>query len=181
MELSTDPIINVVLNGIKREIRVVLENGCLRAVVILIYSGIDSMAFLGMPAGQTDVTAEDFISWVDRYVHFPCADQLTGNDLYGARCAMLHRYGSESRKSRKGECRQVGYLDRSVPEVRFNPAVSTGLALVSVPALAAAFFAGVDRYLVDLYKDSRRGKLADERLKTMAHILPNPLAKKGAD
>jgi hypothetical protein len=39
------------------------------------------MAFLGMPENQIDVTRQDFIQWVDRYIHFPCKEQLSGLDL----------------------------------------------------------------------------------------------------
>ena len=52
---NRDPIINVIHNGIKRGIRVALENNCLPAALILIYSGIDTMAYLNMPADQDDV------------------------------------------------------------------------------------------------------------------------------
>ena len=106
-DLSTDPLINAVHNGIKRGIRVALENDCLGSAVILILSGIDAMAYVGMPAGQEDVTRNDFITWVERYIKFSCSEQLSGWDLYGARCAMLHSYGTASDLSRKGKCRQM--------------------------------------------------------------------------
>jgi hypothetical protein len=171
-DLPRDPVINVIMLGIKHEIGVALDNGCLRAAVISTYAGIDAMAFLGMPAGQNEVQKKDFIDWAARYIRFPCKEQLTGEDMYGARCAMLHRYGSKSRMSEMGLCRQVAYMDKSVPEVRFNPAVSTELVLVSVSALCEALFSGVDRFIVDLYPNPDRGKLADKRFETLSHQLP---------
>lgn len=90
-DLSRDPIINAIHNGIKRGIRGALENDCLEsAVILLILCGIDAMAYLAMPASQEDVTRSDFVRWVERYSKFPCKEQLTGLDLYGARCSMLH-------------------------------------------------------------------------------------------
>jgi hypothetical protein len=171
-DLSRDPIINAVHNGIKRGIRVALENDCLGSAVILILSGIDAMAYIAMPASQDDVTRSDFVRWAEQYVKFPCREQLTGLDLYGARCAMLHNYGTASELSRKGKCRQVGYMDKSVPEVRFNPVVSNGLVLVSVPALADAFFAGVDKFLVDLFADKKKASVAEQRLKKLVQAMP---------
>ena len=124
-DLSRDPIINAIHNGIKRGIRGALENDCLEsAVILLILCGIDAMAYLAMPASQEDVTRSDFVRWVERYSKFPCKEQLTGLDLYGARCAMLHNFGAVSDLSRKEKCRQVAYMDKSVPEVRFDPNVS---------------------------------------------------------
>jgi hypothetical protein len=72
------------------------------------WCGIDAMAYLALPASNEDVTRSDFVRWVDRYMKFPCEEQLTGLDLYGARCAMLHSYAMASDLSRKGKCRQVG-------------------------------------------------------------------------
>jgi hypothetical protein len=120
-DLSRDPIVNAIHNGIKRGIRISLENDCLGSAVILILCGIDAMAYLSVPASQEDVTRSDFVKWVERYMKFPCKEQLTGLDLYGARCAMLHNYGVASDLSRKGKCRQVGYMDKSVPEFALIP------------------------------------------------------------
>ena len=170
-DLRTDPIINTVHNGIKRGIRLAIENDCLPSAIILILSGIDTMAYLAMPASQDDVTRTDFVRWADHYIKFPCKEQLTGLDLYGARCAMLHNYGITSNLSRKGKCRQVGYMNKSVPEVRFNPKVSKDLVLVAVPALADAFFSGVDRFLIDLFADTNKAPLAERRLENLVQTI----------
>lgn len=130
------------------------------------------MAYLSMPATQPDVTRDDFVSWVERYIHFPCKQQLTGLDLYGARCGMLHSFSTISGLHRQGKCRQIGYMDRSVPEIRFNPNVSEELVLVSIEALARAFSDGVDRFLIDVYADGRKAKVANERFRHVVHAFP---------
>jgi hypothetical protein len=171
-ELSRDPIINSIYRGIKKGIQVTIENGCFDSAVILILSGMDSMAYLNMPGGEEDVRKNDFVTWADRYIKFPCKEQLTGFDLYGARCAMLHSFGAVSKLSRQGKCRLVGYMDKSIPEVRYNPAVSKELVLVSVPALAEAFFKGVDKFLVDLFANLERAKIAERRLRGFMQKIP---------
>lgn len=170
-ELIEDPIINAIHNGIKCGIRVTLDNKCLGSAVILILSGIDAMAYLDMPAAQNDVTRNDFVRWVERYIKFPCKEQLTGLDLYGARCAMLHNYGTASDLSRKGKCRQVAYMDKSVPEVRYAPNVSKDLVLLSVPALADAFFSGADKFLIDLFLDKKKAPIAGQRLQKLVQTV----------
>ena len=142
-DLSSDPVINAINNGIRRDIQIALDNDCHRSAVILIYSGIDAMAYLSMPSKQVDVNKSDFIEWANKYIKFPCKEQLTGKDLYGARCAMLHNYSVFSKMSRRGECRVIGYMDHSIPEVRYNPSVSKSLVLVSIEALANSFFKGI--------------------------------------
>ena len=130
------------------------------------------MAYIAMPAGQYDVTRDDFVKWAEQYIKFPCSEQLTGLDLYGARCAMLHSYGTASKLSREGKCRQVGYMDKSVPEVCFAPNVSNNLVLVSVPALAEALFAGVDKFLVHMFEDRKKAPIAEQRLKNLVQAIP---------
>ena len=163
--MERDPITKAIYGGIKRGIQVAVENNCLGSAVILILSGIDSMAFLNIPVSQTDVTRIDFIEWADRYIKFPCNEKLTGSDLYGARCAMLHTYGVVSKMSRDGKCRIVGYMSETIPQIRYNPDVDKNLVLVSVPALAESFYKGIDKFLVDLFSNTDKAKVAEDRLK----------------
>jgi hypothetical protein len=171
MGLDRDPIINVIHRGIKNDIRVLLQNRCYRGAILLTYAGMDAMAYLDMPADQDEVTPNDFIRWADNYVRFPCAEQLSGEELYGARCAALHAYGTESRRSRSGAVRQIGYMDQSVPEVRSSPTVRH-LVLVSVPALVEAFFCGIDAFLVPLFANKAKASVAEERFQKIMHEFP---------
>lgn len=130
------------------------------------------MAFLNMPASQEDVKGIDFIKWADRYIEFPCAEKLTGHDLYGARCAMLHTYGVVSKMSREGKCRMIGYMSETVPEIRYNPNVDENLVLVSVPALAESFYRAIDDFLVELFSNTDKDKIAEDRLKLLIQEIP---------
>lgn len=169
---SKDPILNVIHGQIKQSIKICIENECWDAAVKLIYSGIDTMAFLGMPAKQLDVTRDDFVTWVERYIQFSSGEQLTGLDVYGARCSMLHTHSIYSRLYREGKCRLIGYADKMDPPVAFNPQVTEKLVVVSIPALAKAFFEGVDKSLIDLFSDPEKAGIAEGRLKELVHYLP---------
>jgi len=114
-EPSRDPITNAIQEGIKGDIDFALTHGRLRAAVILIYAGMDAMAFLDMPISHDGVTRTDFIRWTTRYMRFPCKQQIAGADFYGARCAMLHAYTMKSAMSSSGKCRMIAYSDRSIP------------------------------------------------------------------
>jgi hypothetical protein len=169
---SRDPIVNVVYGQIQRSITVCLENQCWGAAVKLIYSGIDTMAFLGMRAKQQDVERADFIVWVNKYIQFPCKEQLTGMDLYGARCAMLHMNSVHSRLSRQGQCRLIGYMDIGVPEVIYRPKVDKNFVMVSVSALADAFFNGTHQFFIGLFSNADKAKIAVQRLQLLVHDFP---------
>lgn len=171
-DLSRDPLVNAVCNGIKKGIEATYQSGCIGSCLILIYSGIDTMAFLDMPENQPKVTRLDFIRWAERYIRFPCKEQLTGADLYGARCAMVHQYGIDSDMSRGGECRRIGYMDKGVPEIKFNPEIAKDLVVVSVEALKKAFSDGVDQFLVQAFADRAKASIVEKRLHELLQAFP---------
>jgi len=165
---SEDPVINALHKGIRRGINVTIENNCISSAVVLILSAIDTMAYLAMPETQEDVTRKDFVEWAEKYIRFPGREQLTGLDLYGARCAMLHSFGAQSRLSREGQCRVILWTAPAVPSILSQPHVP-GYVLVAVDALRDALFLGMDRFLIDIYKEplSNRAKLVDKRFNSL--------------
>jgi hypothetical protein len=170
--LKDDPLYNVIESGIKEDISVTFAAKRYRATIILIYAGIDAMASLAIPETQTEGGKADFVAWAETYIRFPCPEQLTGLDLYGARCALLHSYGFESRHSRKGDCREVSYVDRCVPEVRYAPSILPHDVVVSIEGLRDAFLTGLNRFLTATLADEQKALLVGNRLKKMVHLLP---------
>jgi len=94
--MKNDPIINAINDGIRADLQFNLDACRYRAVLILTYSAMDAMAFLDMPAAQTEVVRKDFTGWASRYIRFPGTEQLTGEDLYGARCGSTRTAPSRS-------------------------------------------------------------------------------------
>jgi len=165
--LSQDPIQNAINDGIKEDIRVAFDNHRFRATIILIYAGMDVMAFLDMPEGQKTVSPADFIAWTNRYIKFPCQEQITGLDFWGARCGVLHEYGVESNSSRKGKCRLIGYSDKAIPEVRFHPEIHSSVVMVSIFALKEAFFRAIDDFLVAVFTNPEKAAVVEPRLQRL--------------
>lgn len=102
-------LMDIIVDGIVGEVIKAYKSEMYRGSVILLYSAIDSMAFLNMPVGQTDVTRQDFINWVDSYLQTNNGTKYPALDLYAARCAMLHTYGTQSAISRQGHAKQIFY------------------------------------------------------------------------
>lgn len=162
--------LDAIYEGIQKGIEVTFENKCYGPTVILILAGIDAMAYLSMPADQIEVTKQDYISWVERYIRLPGKEKITGYDLYGARCGMLHQYGVRSGLSRSGKCRVIGYVEHSVPEVFYNPEVATDLVIVSIKALKDAFFAAIDKFIPELFDDESKRSTVEERFNTLVNL-----------
>jgi len=169
-EIGKDPIHLAINLGIKGDIQFNLDNERFGAAIILVLSGIDTMASLNRPESQPDVTRTDFVNWCDRYMNFSTKDKPSSLELYGARCGMLHQYGSQSRLYREGKARMLIYCEQSVPEIIFAPNIDPSILGVSIKYLAYVFFMGIDQFLVDVFADPSRHKVMEDRLQWLMTV-----------
>ena len=167
--LRREAIANVIHEGIKADIQHLVEQERHRAALLLIYAGMDTMAFISMPDAQEDVKGTDFIGWADHFLDLD--GRVTGEELYAARCALLHTYSTESRRTRSGTgVRQIGYFAGALgPIVRADPAIDPQFVMVSVEGLSFAFFKAIDRSLIEVFGDPLRRPVAERRLKACVH------------
>ena len=112
MNIAKDPIINAIYNEIKRGIQITLDNKCLGSALILICSGVDIMANLSRPVGAREARDSDFVRWAEKYMKVVKEGGITGEELYSARCAIIHTYGVESRRTRKGTARKIAFIHK---------------------------------------------------------------------
>ena len=119
------------LMGILSEIKRCEEVGATTAALAMAFVCIDTMAYLALPAGKETQGRLDFIAWVDMYLkgHSDQPYQYHGLDVYGARCALLHAFGSEATfHSSYPDAKIYGYHDGG--KHAFNPAVDERLVLI---------------------------------------------------
>src|SRR5262249_57578437 len=103
------------IGGRGRELKGCEAAGATAAAVVMAYVCIDAMAYLSMPADKSEQTRQDFIAWVDGYLkaHPDQPYQYQGLDVYAARCAVLHAFGSEAALHRSDpHIRLFRYHDR---------------------------------------------------------------------
>ncbi len=164
-EINKERILKIVQSDIKDPIRSVLKNKSYRSAVMLILTGIDTMAYLSMPANKKTQDCHDFIEWADRYILFEGKEKLTGLELYIARCVILHSYSDYSGIMSSGNCREIEYTDQSNSDaIEYNPVASGKLVRVSVNALSGAFFNGADRFFDYLFSNKEKALVAEKRL-----------------
>ena len=164
-EISKERILKIVQSDIKDPIKIVLKHKKYRSAVMLILTGIDTMAHLSMPANKKTQDCYDFVEWADRYILFEGKEKLTGLELYIARCVTLHSYSDYSTMLGLGNCRKIEYTDQSKPDaINYNPEESDKTVKVSVNALSDAFFKGADRFFDYLFSDNEKALLVEKRL-----------------
>ena len=167
-----DPIQAAIYDGIKRGIEVCLENNCFGSAVILIFSGIDAMARLSMPAGKDRSTRSDFIVWCDRYLGICKSGKISGEELYSSRCAMVHEYGVDSSLTRTQGVRRIGFMNHGDPDVKFDPTIDPKFVLLSIESLSQSFFAGIDDFLIQLFSNENLKVDAERRLQWLMCEFP---------
>jgi hypothetical protein len=146
------------------------DNECWEAGVILLYSLIDAMAWLRRDPSHPDVTGPDFREWVERYMLPAPGIHVSAEDLYGARCGMLHSLTGESKKHRNLEARKVGYL-RTVPEgvrwlVQIHMAETLEPYSVDVDVLGEAILQGINKFCDEINGNPELNERVSQRVFT---------------
>jgi hypothetical protein len=77
--------------------------------LIVIYSAIDTMGLLDAPPAQTSATSESFKNWTTKYLLSDQRIAFNVEDLWGARCAVLHTFSSQSDHSENGKAKELSY------------------------------------------------------------------------
>lgn len=146
-----------------REISKAQDAGATVAALAMVYIGIDTMALLACPIGQQDQKNTDFIDWVDKYLKADVASeyQYEGIDVYAARCAVLHSYGSSALLHRRiNPPRKFGYADngphKKDDEERF--------VLISVAVLIHDFFKSMETFMAEVATNSDLKHRVDSRI-----------------
>lgn len=145
------------------EISTAQDAGATVAALAMVYIGIDTMALLASPLGQKNQTRFDFIAWVNQYLKSDPASeyQYEGADVYAARCAVLHSYGSVAAMHEgSNPPRKFGYVDS-------GPHKKDGLArfvLISVASLIHDFGKAMEAFVSDLRTDPDLKHRVDSRI-----------------
>lgn len=162
--------IEIIVNNICNDIKKARDKGILAGSVILALSAIDAMAFLASPIKQRNVTRDDYINWVQKYMKTDSSQsyQYRGIDVYGARCGIVHRYGAESDLSDKDKCRVFVYSNRS--EHIYNPAINKDMVIISIYRFTNDFFRAVKEFLKDIAGDPHLKTRTDGRIMKLFRV-----------
>jgi hypothetical protein len=156
-------------------IELCLQEKLRASALILLYSAMDTMAWLHRPQNHVDVTRADFVAWTSKYVLPGSGLACSAEDLYGARCGLLHSHTVESRLSRKGTAKELlyswGTADPKILQEAINRRGSSAIP-VRIEDLLEALRLGIERFKQDLLSDPQRTKLVSARFEKVLKHLP---------
>lgn len=163
--MGYQPIIDIL-----QEIKKAFAADALMASLAMIFVGIDAMAWLSLPKDRNSVKGDDFCNWVDTYFKSDPEEsyQYAGIDLYAARCAMLHTYGSLSNLHvRSSPPKTFGYLDNGSHQTDGSQNV-----LISIGLLIEDFRMALEIFLSAVLKDADLKARIDKRIPALVTMWP---------
>jgi hypothetical protein len=152
-------------------------NRYVQALVVL-YAAIDTFAW--STAAADDVTRSDFVAWVSNYME-PTGLGCTADDLYAARCALLHSGTPESRMSREGKASQLWYATspKGVPTVeKLIRKRGVDAKVIYVTDLLAAFVDGAMKFADELTAQEARRLVITQRINRWLSFVPSAVTAK---
>jgi len=132
--------------------------------LVLVYSGIDIAASLERVDGEG--TGAAFRRWAARYLLVRGKLDCTPEDLWGARCGIVHTYTTASDQSRMGRAKEVVYSWGTASAADLAAMVqATGrdYAAIHIDDLVASFRSAVSTFLFEIAAEKSRLPAVSER------------------
>jgi hypothetical protein len=163
-----------------KAVKLCIEERMITPSLILLYAGIEAVAWLD--CGDSLRSKIRFTHWVKNYV-LPLEDSdVTADELYGARCGLIHTLSAESEMSRKKKARQVVYAwgssDVSTLKKMIDIGNMTGYVAVKVETLVNNSKIGIERFLGECTKEPEKAKAIQERAKKLFRHMSKSEAQK---
>jgi hypothetical protein len=142
--------------------------------LMLIYATLDTIGFI-RTGGSEGEARPRFLDFVDHYI-VKHLRGITNNDLWGARCAILHTVIPESSSSTNLQAKEILYSWGTASTELLNQVLADApephkFVAMSVEDLMVALGNGMDEFLTDLEKDSDVYKVCTERVgKFYTHV-----------
>lgn len=161
--------------GLVAEIKRCDENNFTTASIAMAFICIDTLASLSRAADKPKVTRSDFKEWVDMYLigHEEQPYKYRGKDVYAARCAFLHTYGSEAELHENDpDTIKFAYHDGGKHE--YNPEVEPSLVLIGVKSFVNDVVSGVAEFIKCCRNDNDLMQRVTSRLPNILNTVPFP-------
>jgi hypothetical protein len=177
MLMLVEPKLDEVVNG-KRGmltgIRTCLQSECLVSAVTLMFSSLDALAALTRPIGTQSTNGAVFKAWVDRYIKPASSLGCTADDLWGARCGVLHLYSPDSDLSAQNKARRIYYQWDAGPAADAASTIPNGSLVIVVEKLHQAVEQAIRDFIVAAEMDHEVKRKVQSHLPSMLCYEPFP-------
>ena len=143
--------------------------------LVLLYSAIDTLAWVSLESG--DVTRSAYYQWVDTYIVPEKLIGCTAQDLYAARCAIVHSGTTESKLSRDGKARELWYVTSSSSAEslqKYAQSIGSNAYVIPFTLLVAAFTEGAMNFSEALAQNPELNTRCVKRMKHWLRFVTFP-------
>ena len=161
--------------GLVSELKRCDEYGITTASVAMAFICIDTLASLDRPANKKRVTRSDFKKWVDTYLkcHPDQPYKYRGKDVYAARCAFLHKYGSEGELHEK-DPDTIKFAYHNGGKHQYNTNSDNSLVIIGTKSFINDVVCAIDSFQEKCQSDSSLRQRVEERLPSVLQKMPFP-------
>ena len=177
--MNEEPNLDLAVRELHQAILDCLDRRQVLPSLALLYATIDILASLERPANREATGPKEFKQWVENYMLLSPLN-VTSDDLWGARCGLLHTFTPSSDKSRAGIARELKYVRGDKDYVSFaqkevDPNCSIQV-VVDVDSLVEAFQKGLMAFIQEIMRNPQKRMLVFEHSKKLfVHIsYPKP-------
>jgi hypothetical protein len=163
--LKTDPFLVNITQHISA-IRLCLDKKHQIPALTLIYNAIDVLGAISRNSDKPYADKSDFIRWSEAYLRCNELLNVSGVDLYSARCGILHTYTGHSHQSDRGNARVILYAwgnrdilepQKTLEQLGFNE------VFVKIESLLDALIGSVGLFCEELDRDDQLRELIQKR------------------
>lgn len=155
------------------EIKKCEQAGATTAAVSMAYVCIDTMTYLSLPIGREVQGKTDFIAWVENYLrcHEDQPYKYRGIDVYGARCALLHSFGSDGDfHVRNPDAKKYGYHDGGMHA--YDTVINNRLVIIGTASLINDVLLAVTAFIEECETDSDLRRRVEGRMHKVLATFP---------
>lgn len=169
-DVNWQSIINIVA-----ELKRCDEEGIVTASIAMAFICIDTLANLSRPIEKQRSTRSDFKEWVDTHLksHPDQPYKYRGKDVYAARCAFLHTYGSEA-SPHEDDPDTIRFIYSDGGKHIYDSTVESDLAIIGTKSFINDVVHAVDSFLNQCKSDLSLKKRVEERLPSVLLAMPYP-------
>lgn len=143
-------------------LNVLFEGDHIEAGLMLLYAWVDRMAWLS--TDKKGSNGQDFKDWVNRYLMHQYKYPFNADDLWAARCAVLHTGTNEARDTHKGKAKKLLYYTGVTHSIKSK---QDDTVFVSIHDLHVGFIGAIREFATYLSGDNQAKETAYEKLEKL--------------
>jgi hypothetical protein len=144
---------------------------CVMSALTLIYSAIDAIAGLARDLDKKENDGGDFKAWVGLYYLPSLTASITSQDLWAARCGIVHAYSPHSGLSHSGDVRILIYrwrhAHRPDDPILANYEKQANATVLEIESLVEAFNRATELFSQRIETDADLKRRVDHHVKAL--------------